>query len=193
MKTFVANLYNPHELTKEELIENFVVRHRVFGKLFKEIKSSDMTHPEQHYLIVGQRGMGKTTLLLRLCYEIENDAELNTWLIPVVLKEEAHYGIGQLSQLWETVAREMENRDKSFSGLSAQMEDKYNENTDYERICFDMLENALETESKKIILFIDNMGEMFKNFSDMECRRLREILMNCPYLRIIGASAMVLE
>ena len=61
--------------------------------------------------LLGPNGMGKTTLLLRLSYEIENDAVLNTWLMPVVLKEEAYYGITQLFQLWETIARELESRD----------------------------------------------------------------------------------
>ena len=47
-----------------------------------------MEHPEQHFLIEGKRGMGKTTLLLRLSYEIENDAKLSEWLIPLVFNEE---------------------------------------------------------------------------------------------------------
>ena len=58
-----------------------------------------MEHPEQHFLIEGQRGTGKTTLLLRLSYEVENDAALNTWLIPVVLKEEVYYRVTHLFNL----------------------------------------------------------------------------------------------
>ncbi|MCP4351640.1 MAG: sel1 repeat family protein, partial [Desulfobacterales bacterium] len=193
MKKLIANLFNPHEQTKEQLIKSFVVRLNVFKKLFREIKSCDMKYPEQHILIVGQRGMGKTTLLLRLSYEVENDNELNTWLIPIILKEEAYYGIRRLFKLWETIAQELENTDSTFSGLFDYMGEAYNENTDYERICFDILINALEICSKKIILFIDNLGEMFQNFTDMECHRLREVLMTCPCLRIVGASTVVLE
>jgi nucleoside-triphosphatase THEP1 len=192
-KKLVANLYNPHEQTKEELIKSFVVRHKIFRKLFRAIKRADMLYPEQHFLIEGQRGMGKTTLLLRLSYEIENDSDLNTWLVPVVLKEEAHYGITRLFKLWETVAQMLADRDTAFAGLFAQMENAYAENSDYERICFGLLTNALEKTGKKIILFIDNVGEMFKNFDDMESHRLREILMTCAQLRIVGATAVTLE
>ncbi|MCP4696543.1 MAG: hypothetical protein GY862_06810, partial [Gammaproteobacteria bacterium] len=190
-KILVANLYNPHEQSKEELISSFVVRHKTFKKLFQEIKEADMVHPEQHYLIEGQRGMGKTTLLLRLNYEIENDPELNSWLVPVVLPEEAHYGIHHLVRLWESVAESLE--DRGFAGLAEQMNHAYDENTDYEALCFDLLIQALERRKKKIILFIDNLGEMFQHFSDRESHRLREVLMTCPHLRIIGASAVVLE
>jgi Cdc6-like AAA superfamily ATPase len=71
----------------DEFPQAFVVRRKTFRQLFREIKRANMKYPEQHFLIEGQRGMGKTTLLLRLSYEIENDEVLNCWLIPVVLKE----------------------------------------------------------------------------------------------------------
>ena len=69
--------------------------------------------------------MGKTTLLLRLSYEIENDDDLREWLIPVVLKEEAYYGIRHLYRLWETIAQELEGKNKAFSGLVKKMSDAY--------------------------------------------------------------------
>ena len=96
----VANIYNPQNQSRDELIEGFVVRQQTFKKLFKAIKEAKMETPEQHYLILGRRGMGKTTLLLRLAYEIENDSDLNGWLIPLVFNEE-EYGIRGLYKFWE--------------------------------------------------------------------------------------------
>ena len=78
----IAALYNPQNQSKTELINEFAVRQKTFENLFKAIKEAKMEVPEQHYLILGRRGMGKTTLLLRLAYEIENDPTLNSWLIP---------------------------------------------------------------------------------------------------------------
>ncbi len=202
IKQLVANLYNPHEQSKEQLIESFVVRYNLFKELFQEIKTAAMKYPEQHYLIEGQRGSGKTTLLLRLSYEIENDQELSKRLIPIVFKEEAYYGITRLFNLWEAIARELEIKNTVFTGLYERMTSVYNKDSDYERICFNMLIEALEGKDitgkptlpeKKLILFIDNIGEMFINFSDQECHRLREILMTCPFLRFIGATSVVLE
>jgi len=190
MKT-VANLYNPHEQSKQELIAGFVVRLPLFAKLFKVLKDSDMQYPEQHYLIEAQRGMGKTTLLLRLSYEIESDAQLNSWLIPLVFKEESYYHINRLFKLWEHCASLLEDKFSEFSGLTLQMQNLPTE--DYERACFELLLAALKRQQKKLLLFIDNISEMFLNFNNQECQRLREVLITCAYLRIFGATSVTLE
>ena len=86
----LPKIYNPQTQSRQELINNFVVRMGVFQDIFEEIKSSKMVHPEQHYIIQGIRGQGKTTLLLRIAYEIEKDKVLNKKLIPVVFGEEQY-------------------------------------------------------------------------------------------------------
>ena len=63
MTTF---LYNPERKTRDQLISEFVVRTEIFKELMHDLESSDMKHPEQHYLLVGPRGSGKTTLLNRI-------------------------------------------------------------------------------------------------------------------------------
>ena len=189
----MANLYNPHEQSQEQLIERFVVRKNVFDALHRELKSSDMTLSGKHYLIEGQRGMGKTTLLLRLSYEIDNDSDLQSWLIPLVLKEEAYYGIRRLFNLWETIACELGGKEQVFSEMFACMSEAYDKQVDYERACFNILIESLDQHAKKVILFVDNLGEMIRNFSGKEKQRLYDILSDSPYFQIIGASATTLE
>ena len=65
-------LYNPAQKSKQQTIDEFVIRIKHFETLFNEIKAHNKTTPPQHYLIAGQRGMGKTTLLLRLKYAIDD-------------------------------------------------------------------------------------------------------------------------
>lgn len=183
-----ANLYNPHEQSKEELIQRFVVRHKLFQQLLQDIKTSDMTYPEPHYLIEGQRGMGKTTLLLRLSYEVENDPELNSWLVPVVLKEEAYYGVTKLLDLWQMVAQALETKEHNFIGLTDQLKRLNQQSPEAERAGFAILSDALAKHSKKLLLCIDNFGEMVQQLSDQESHRFREILMTCSRLRLVATS-----
>ena len=183
-------IYNPQNQTRQELINNFVVRMGIFQDIFQEIKSSKMEHPEQHYIIQGIRGQGKTTLLLRIAYEIEKDKNLNKYLIPIVFSEE-QYKVRKLYKLWEETAEYL----KSYSGfetLHSEMQNiEYDD--DFEEKCFHLLEKTLQKNKKKLILFIDNIADMLNKFSEKEHHRLREILIESSEIRIIGASAESLE
>ncbi len=186
----VANIYNPVNLSREELVEGFVVRLPVFKKLFKDIKTSPMKGPEQHYIIQGPRGSGKTMFLLRLKYAILNDEELREYLAPIVFTEE-QYGIRGLFRLWGSVADYLEEETPDdFEGICDAMEAVKNNDAD---IRFNILTWFLQKREKKLILFIDNIGELFKKLTKHEMRRLKEILLTSSDIRVIGASPIILE
>ncbi len=193
MKNTVATIYNPHNQSKQQLINSFVVRLKIFKRLFRELKDTKMETPEQPLLIVGQRGMGKTTLLLRLGYEIENDDTLNDWMIPIVFAEE-QYGVNELYSLWEQTAKELGDKDSIFEGLAAKMDEQYVDDAlEYEQVCFEILTEELRKAGKKLVLFIDNLGVLLQRFSSLEQHRLRERLLKNADIRIVGASSVVLE
>jgi TPR repeat protein len=183
-------IYNPAYLSADELIENFVVRTRLFQDIFKDIKNSKMKYPGQHYIVQGLRGQGKTTLLLRIAYEIERDLELRKRIVPVVFNEE-QYNITRLYKLWENIALYLDEHDET-KGLHNELQMIEND-ADYERRCFDRLEKSLKKQDKKIILFIDNIDELFDKFSDLEHKRMREVLIESAEIRIIGTTSVGLE
>jgi len=194
-KRTIDFIYNPDNQTKEELIASFVVRLKTFDRLISDIKKSKMKSPEQHYLIEGKRGMGKTTMLLRLGYEIENTKTLNSWLIPIVFNEE-EYSIRRLYKLWERIARLLEEKNNDFIGLYDEMDESfasYESPEEYEYGIFNLLKKRLEAKGKKLILFIDNFGDIFSKFNKQEIQRLRTVLQSDTNFRIIGASSTVLE
>lgn len=186
----IAHVYNPDNQTRQELLDNFVVRLPVFEKLFHAIKDSRMETTEQHFLIQGQRGTGKTTLLLKLAYEIENDPALAKWLIPVRLNEE-QYHIFSLCRLWESVTHQLEER-PGFEDLPDIYEKSFADE-DYPQHCFKILEKRLQREKKKVVLLIDNIADVLKKIGEKECRQLRDILHTTTEIRIIAASARTLE
>ncbi|MBC8182051.1 ATP-binding protein [candidate division KSB1 bacterium] len=183
-------IYNPANQSAEELINNFVVRTKIFRDIYDDIKNSEMEYPEQHYIIQGIRGQGKTTLLLRIAYEIKNDNELNQRIIPIIFNEE-QYHISRLFKLWETTAEYLEES-SDIKGLFKKMQEFENDD-DYEHRCFQLLENTLKKHKRKVILFIDNIDEMLNKFSKREHQRLREVFVESAELRVIGASSVSLE
>ncbi len=184
------SIYNPAIQPAEEIISNFVVRLKEFEELFNAIKSDKMKKPPQHFIIQGQRGYGKTTLLLRINFEIKNDHELNSWLIPVMFDEE-QYSVHTLAKLWEEVIDILES-EESFEGLSDKVDALYDKESPEEEI-FNLLIKSLKKQNKKLVLLLDNFGDMIDKFGKKEVQRLREVLITCSNIRVIGASSSILE
>nr|MCU0321496.1 AAA family ATPase [Chitinophagaceae bacterium] len=187
MSTF---LYNPDRKSKDELIAEFVVRTEVYADIMHDLETSDMKHPEQHYMLVGQRGAGKTTLLHRIKYGITDSPKLNNWLIPIVFSEE-QYNVSELANLWENVGQYLEDYE-GFDGLYNEME-LHITKSNFEEKCLDILEKYLNEKNKKIVLLIDNIGDLLKKIDELEVRRLREILQTKGFIRLIAGSPFYLE
>ena len=62
-------VYNPGLLKPEALIRSFVARLDLLEELVEELRHDR----PGHRLLVGQRGMGKTTLLRRVAVEVARD------------------------------------------------------------------------------------------------------------------------
>ena len=186
----IIQLYNPALLSEQDLIDSFIVRQSEYQRIMEDILRSEMKFPEQDYLIQGLRGMGKTTLLRRIAYQIEKEEKLKDWLTPIVFPEE-QYGIHDLASLWMAVAEALEQKHLAFSGLSEKLTASLDAGN--EEICFEILLRALKNAGKKIILFIDNVGDLFNKLTERETHRFREILIKTAELRIICADARILE
>src|SRR5580692_3998795 len=70
---FTTAVFNPALLHKEDLVRGFVARQDILDRLLDDLRRVQPGSPPQHQLIVGQRGLGKTTLLRRLAFAIEDD------------------------------------------------------------------------------------------------------------------------
>ncbi len=154
-----------------------------------------MQTPEQHILIEGKPGMGKTTLLLRLAYQIEEEDHLKDWLVPLMFNEE-EYGIRKLYKLWERIMELLIEKVPLFASLEterAQLSQQYGEDEAYEKALYQLLIERLKMGRRKLILLMDNFGMFFQKFSESEAHRLRKVLQTSAEIRIIAASAVVLE
>ncbi|TDX01929.1 ATP-binding protein [Dinghuibacter silviterrae] len=178
-------LYNPDQKSREESIAEFVVRQNIYREVLDDLEGSSMAYPEQHFIIIGQRGMGKTTLLQRIKYGIEESKTLNRWLIPVSFPEE-QYQLSELANVWEYIAGYLEDFN-GFEGLSDQIR-QWQYADDFEERAFDMLKSMLNKCGKKLVLLMDNLGDLFMKLELKDVYRFREILQTASEIRVIGGA-----
>jgi len=184
--------YTPDEMEEREFLSRFVVRTDIFNDIFEDIKSANNTVPQQHYIIIGQRGQGKTTLLRKVLIEVKNSPELSERIFPVKFSEE-QYQIRSLSRLWEEVADYLQSiYPDVFPDILDKMEGHFDDE-DYELKSFNLFEDTVMQSEKKLLLLIDNIDELIDKLSIKEQRRLREILLSSSSIRIIGGSTDMLE
>ncbi len=190
-KSKLPSLFNPAMQPPDEIVANFVIRLKEFDELFHAIKTDNMAKPPQHYMIQGQRGYGKSTLLLRLKIEIENDKDLQDRVIPVMFEEE-QYGILNLARLWEEVIDILADRDETFEPVAVKVDALHDADNPEEEI-YKLLIGELKKQKKKLVLLLDNFNDLIVKFTRKENQRLREVLLTSNYLRFIGASSALLE
>ncbi|WP_227428935.1 ATP-binding protein [Psychrobacter sp. I-STPA6b] len=182
-------LYNTQNIDADILKAGFSIRKKEYQRIWKDIQTGTMENPETHYLIQGVRGAGKTTLLSRLAYEVAEDEKLKQWLIPILLNEE-EYGILSLFTFWLRIAEKLAEQDtKNYAQLFKQVASL----DDNAEMAWEIIRSYLEQQKQKIIVFVDNLGELFKDFDDNEHAQLREVLSLHPQIRLIGGSSQLLE
>ncbi len=90
--------YNPGFLTDEELTTSFCVRTAEFDSMVELLR--ECTGPSNpHQIVIGPRGSGKTSLLLRVAAEVRRDPELSHGFFPVVFAEES-YEVSSAGEFW---------------------------------------------------------------------------------------------
>lgn len=95
----LPSLFNPGLQDDDSLVAGFVARQDLLDFFVSELRAVPMQGTVQHHLVIGARGMGKTTLLKRLAIAIRQDCELSSLLIPLTFPEE-QYNVKDLADLW---------------------------------------------------------------------------------------------
>jgi hypothetical protein len=184
-------LFNPPQKDPNLLKAEFVVRTAIFEQIFADIQEDTMQKAPQHYMILGQRGMGKTTMLLRLKYAVLDDEKLNKWLLPVLFNEE-QYSMPDLASFFEHIAKLLAEDHSAYESLLDAMR-KHEFEEDYDQKAYEVLVEYLKQNQQKIIVFHDDFGQFLDKIGKTSTHRLRNILMNSSEIRLVGASATLLE
>ncbi len=192
-------LYNPQRLN-DEVIENiFVVRIGVFRQLTEKLQKEKSNSIPQHYLIIAQRGMGKTMLLKRMEVELRKK-EYSDRFIPLLFPEE-QYNLKNLAEFWlnslDALADtlEFEKHPGEVQQIDTKVKELQQINNDetLAKEAFEFLKSFTLTLKRRPVLLIDNMSLIFDRMSKDEQHTLRAWLMQNGAPILMGASAVAIE
>lgn len=185
--------FNPGRLNDDEIEMTFVARKPLFEHLFKKIIDHSSNDIPQHLLIIGQRGMGKTSLLLRIAVELKKEP-YNKLFIPLTFPEE-QYNIDRLSKFWlnsldalaDALDREkqlelVKELDAEIAAFSSMSPEKQSDG-------FELFEKWTKKVGRRPVLLVDNLNLIFDKISLDDQHRLRAILIQAAAPIIVGASS----
>ncbi|MCJ0763669.1 tetratricopeptide repeat protein [Variovorax terrae] len=92
-------VYNPSSLSDADFLRGFVARQGIARELTDHLLKAASGENVVHLLILGQRGMGKTSMLRRLALAVKGDPKLSMTLIPLLFREE-QYNVHSFKVFW---------------------------------------------------------------------------------------------
>lgn len=186
--------YNPAERPLEDIEQTFVGRQEVLDRLIAALKEQSDAESLQHYLLLGPRGIGKTTLLLMLQKEIDTDSDLSLGWLPVRFGEEEFF-VYTLRDLLALTLDYLaaEGRVEEAKQILDEVESEPDDQISLAR-AVDGLREISRKQRQRILLLIDNFDQIFpKKTSGIDARALRKLLSTESFLMVIGSSVKVFE
>ena len=186
--------YNPHLLSRQDLIASFIARRPLLDELVDDLRRG----AHQHHLLIGSRGSGKTTLLLRLAVAIEDDQKLARTALPLRFPEE-QYNVARPSDFWLNCldaltdvleARGDQKGKRKLEAAVALVEQlPEGERSD---VALAALTGWAKQAGKLLVLLVDNLDPILQRLRDSQWG-LREALSADNRLVLIGATSTYLE
>ena len=188
-------LYNPAQLTPEELKASFVARGRTLAEMLRFLREQTPGRPCQHMMLIGPRGMGKTTLGLRFLHAVEESPELATIWQPVPFHEES-YGIGDVADVWLAALHHL-SRATDNPEWADKAEALAGDQRDQERVAahaLAALTDHCQTSGRRLILFVENLdGILHQLRNEREAHALRASLIERPEILLLGSANSVFD
>ncbi len=189
--------YNPHLWSAEQLRAIFVARKNELADLLHTLRTTPPETVGQHFLLVGARGMGKSTLMRRLALAVEDDPELSTAWLPLRFPEE-QYTVATLGQFWanvlDSLADALQHLGHSVSELDATAERiAALPATEQAAACLAVIDRCANERGQRLLLLVDNTDLLFHNIGRDAQWALRATLQSNPRLFWVGGSYQSLE
>ena len=153
-----------------------------------------MTKSNQHVLVIGPRGIGKTMLVLRVAEEIKRDDQLNKKWYPLVFSEES-YQVSTCGEFWLEALFHLgqQTKDEHWQKTFEELRDEKDEKRLRERAIAQLMDFADE-QKKRLLLVVENLNMLLGDqLRDEDGWALRHTLQNEPRIMLLASATSRFE
>ncbi|MCJ7763163.1 tetratricopeptide repeat protein, partial [Candidatus Bathyarchaeota archaeon] len=185
--------YNPSFLSKEELVQSFVVRHAEL-ELIVQVLRENVSKSNQHVLVIGPRGIGKTMLVLRVVEEVQRDKDLSKFWYPLVFSEES-YQVTTPGEFWLEALFHLgqQTGEVRWKQTYKELSSEQDENRLRERALSQLMDFA-DIQGKRILIVVENFNMLLgEQVRDNDGWILRHTLLNEPRIMLLATATSRFE
>lgn len=185
--------YNPAFLSDDELAAAFVVRQNDLDSILRVVRENT-GGSNQHVLVVGPRGIGKTMLVRRVSLAVRQDAELRQAWYPLVFAEES-YEVGTAGEFWLESLFHLANQtgDEQWLRTYEELREEPAEDRLYERALAQLMDFA-DRQGRRVLLVVENLNMILgEQLKDADAWKLRKTLMHEPRVMLLATATARLD
>ena len=192
MAVIVTRKYNPGFLTDDELVNSFCVRTHEFESMMEMLRECTGS-ANAHQIVIGPRGCGKTTLLLRIAAEVRRIPALSRRFFPIVFAEES-YEVASPGEFWLECLSRLAGQSRhgddhvDLFGTLEELRTIKDDKVLADR-CLAALLDFADRQNKRLVLVVENLNMMFRDMADPDAEwRLRHTLQTEPRIVMLASA-----
>ncbi|WP_377478058.1 MAG: tetratricopeptide repeat protein [Microcoleus anatoxicus] len=188
MKGTLLSRFTPSLMKHEDLEEMLVQRHDLASELVESIRLSILKPQQQHHLLIGMRGIGKTHLVSLMYHRVSKMEDLREKVLIAWLREE-EWGVTSFLDLLLRILRSLQSeyRDEYNAKLFDRVESLYNESPDTaQQTAAELLKDF--AGDRTLLLLVENLDDLFEGLGDSGQQQFRDYLENYHFCTIFATS-----
>jgi|JFJP01.1.fsa_nt_gi Tfp pilus assembly protein PilF len=188
MKGTLLSRFTPSLMKHEDLEEMLVQRHDLASELVESIRLSILKPIEQHHLLIGMRGIGKTHLVSLMYHRVSKMEDLRGKVLIAWLREE-EWGVTSFLDLLLRILRSLQREYSAEykAKLCDRVESLYGESPDTaQQIAAELLKDF--AGDRTLFLLVENLDDLFEGLGDSGQQQFRDYLESYHFCTIFATS-----